>query len=93
LPAEVRVRIYRFLLVLDKPFGNNLINEFGVWDRQEKGHEYGANASAQILSTCKTVLNEGLPLLFTENSFLIHQARHLAVLKRLFPSRRDKVFM
>ncbi|QDS77199.1 hypothetical protein FKW77_002588 [Venturia effusa] len=64
-PGELRNRIYRFCLVLENPV---------MVKRHRKKHEelqvVPKDATSQLLSVCKRVYGEAMPILYSENEFL-----------------------
>ncbi|KAG8528636.1 uncharacterized protein KY384_006323 [Bacidia gigantensis] len=59
LPCEIRLQIYRLLLVID-PFRC----QFGDWDIHLDGHLF---LTVAILRVCKRVYNEACPILYQDN--------------------------
>lgn len=70
LPSELRTKIYEHLWIIEKSVDFNATPSDYVANRS---HSY----SGQFLRTCKTIYNEGTPILYGENSF--HFSRDIRV--------------
>lgn len=82
LPSEVRVNILHRLLTRSEPIGKAF---------KPCGYlltlSYRACLSSQILSTCKIIQHEGLPILWQHNKFLINHRKDIRLLKGHLPNQ------
>ncbi|KAK3325702.1 hypothetical protein B0H66DRAFT_135319 [Apodospora peruviana] len=69
IPLELRLEVYKHLLVLQPVITakNNNNNNKTTADKQQQSQLYPS-----ILSTCKQIHTEALPILYSQNSFLAH---------------------
>jgi hypothetical protein len=84
LPVELRLKIYRFCLVLE----NAVTLRYGV--SINLGACYFVNASSQLLRTCKTLYFEGSQVLYGENVFYAISTDDLSRLLRCAISQNAK---
>lgn len=82
LPAEIRVNILQRLLTRSVP-----IHSHSRIIAKQRKFTYRAALSSQILNTCSTLRNEGLPILLGQNVFLISRAGDVNLLKQSLPNQ------
>lgn len=88
LPAEIRVNILHSLLTQSDPIGTThkvLANRVVF--------EYCASLFPEILTTCKTLQMEGLPILWGQNAFLIESPGDVKLLKQTLPNQSSDKYL
>lgn len=92
LPAELRLKIYRTLFILDpieissrKAYGHGTDYNFAASKRY--GSDKKFNASSQLLRVCGLFLHEGVPVLYGENTFVAGTRAHTKSFMNMLETR------
>lgn len=73
LPTELRLQIWTYLFILS----SSEIEPWPLTQPNRRNQRFRARGILSILTTCRTIYQEALPILYRHNTFIFHYAQHL----------------